>query len=344
MPNTDLRVCVIIVNWNGRDLLSGCLKSVFAQSLEPNEVIVIDNGSQDGSVEYLNQFWGFKIHLIRFSVNQGFTAGVNAGIRQSISPWVALLNTDAKAHPNWLQAMMNVVTQASHVGMCASKILLEEPEERIDKVGHLIYSDGLNGGRGFGEADEGQFDHVEEILLPDGCAALYRRAMFDDVGLFDEQFFAYGDDAELGLRARWYGWTCLYAPTAVVCHRHSTSLGVESARKAFLVERNRIWLAAKLFPKRLLILNPIFSLWRYFWHAYAAVTGKGSAGVFVHHHSFLGLLSVLLRAHISAFLGITEILRKRGQIALNKRLSSVEFLNLMKKYSITAKELALRNR
>lgn len=344
MSNNDADIAVIIVNWNGRRFLADCLGSVFRQSLAPSEVVVVDNGSRDGSLEYLQSHWGSRIQLFGQPDNRGFTAGVNTGIRHTRAPWIALLNNDAVAEPRWLEGMLDVARTDPQVGMCAAKILRLEPPGRIDKVGHLLYPDGLNGGRGFDEIDRGQYDRVEEVLFPDGCAALYRRRLFEDVGLFDEQFFAYGDDAELGLRARWAGWRCLYAPEAVVHHHHSGSLGPASPRKAFLVERNRIWLAVKLFPWGLLALNPLYSAWRYLWHLRGALSGQGSAGRFRREHSSWRLAGVLLQAGWAAATGLVPMLKKRRQLASHKRLSSVEFLNLIRKCRISARELALRDR
>ena len=344
MHTDQASVSVIVVNWNGRDLLAGCLDSIRSQTRPPQEIIVVDNGSTDGSDEYLEREWGHTIKQVRHTENLGFAGGVNAGIRISIGEWIALLNNDAVADPGWLAGMLEAIQDDPRTGMCACKILLADPADRIDKAGHLLYWDGLNGGRGFGEPDHGQYDRVEEVLFPDGCAAMYRRELFSQVGLFDEQFFAYGDDAELGLRGRLYGWRCIYAPKAVVRHRHSASLGAASPRKAFLVERNRIWLAVKLFPLALLPMNPLFALWRYCWHALSAAGWGGSAGTFVRRHSVWKLGWVLVQAHASSLWGLPEILRKRRQVAMQKSLRSVEFLNLIRNFRISAKELALRDR
>ena len=155
-----------------------------------------------------------------------------------------------------------LLNDGREIGMAASKILVYEDPRRIDKAGHLIYPDGQNRGRGSGELDAGQYDRVEEVLWPDGCAAMYRREMLDQIGGFDEDFFAYADDAELGLRARIAGWKCLYIPSAVVRHHRGATLGVRSSRRLELIERNRVLLAAKLFPWSLLWLNGAYYLAR----------------------------------------------------------------------------------
>ncbi len=338
-------VVVVVVNWNGRQWLPECLASIFAQSRPPDEVVLVDNGSTDGSLEYLEECWAGRLRLVRHPRNLGFTSGVNAGIQASRAEWVALINTDAVADPGWLGAMLEAARGRPEVGMCAARITLALEEGKIDKAGHLLYADGLNGGRGFGRPDGPRFDRQEEVLFPDGCAALYRRRVFETAGLFDEQFFAYGDDAEMGLRARLFGWKCLYVPGARVRHYHSASLGATSPWKAMLVERNRIWLACKLFPWWLLALNPWFSVWRYGWHAFSALTGRGSAGALVRERSSAALARSLWQAHCSAWRGMPEIWRKRGNLGrIRRRFGFRDWLRLLRRHRIRARELALCNR
>src|SRR5215475_3285148 len=185
---------------------------------------------------------------------------------------------------------------ASSVGMCASKILFHGDRKKIDKAGHLIYPDGLNHGRGSGEPDRGQFEQREEVLFPDAAAALYRREMLDVIGVFDERFFAYGDDADLGLRGRLAGWNCLYIPTAIVYHHHSATAGEFSALKAFLIERNRIWVAVKTFPPGLLAASPFFTLLRFAYHAYGSLFMVGSSGQYAAECSRMKLALMMLKA------------------------------------------------
>ena len=164
--------------------------------------------------------------------------------------------------------------------MAASKVLVWEDPGRIDKVGHLIFPDGQNRGRGSGAPDRGQYDREEEVLWPDGCAAMYRKEMLERIGGFDEDFFAYGDDAELGLRARIAGWKCIYTPEAVVRHHRGSTLGKDSARRLELIERNRLLLAIKLFPWSLLWLNPIYFAARVAAGLAAARRGEGDTAHF----------------------------------------------------------------
>ena len=319
-----------------------CIRSARSQTYAPCELIVVDNGSTDGSREWLRANASGTFRLLEFDVNTGFACGVNAGIEASSGEFIALLNNDAVADDRWLESLIHAVRDP-RIGMVASKILFHDRPDVIDKVGHLLYPDGLNRGRGAGEIDRGQFDRDQETLFPDGCAALYRRALLEDVGLFDEQFFAYGDDAELGLRARWRGWRCAYAPDARILHRHSRSLGKYSPLKACLVERNRFWVAVKLLPWPVLMMSPFLTLWRFLWHIWSLLGKRGLAGGVVREHSALSLLGALARAYASGLFGLVPILRKRRRVFRTRKVGTVEFLRLMWRYRISARELAIRD-
>jgi GT2 family glycosyltransferase len=334
-------VTVIVVNWNSRDLLRECLFSLRRQTYRNFHVIVVDNGSIDGSLEMLESEFGGFAYLIRNSRNHGFCRAVNQAILASKSEYVALLNNDAEAQPTWLEEMAAVIERADDIGMCASKILKHDQPDVIDKVGHLIYLDGQNRGRGTGQRDRGQFDREEETLFPDGCAALYRRAVFDTVGLFDEDFFAYGDDAELGLRARLGGWRALYSPQAVVFHRHSQTLGAFSPEKIFYVERNRVWLAVKLFPLPILLLNPYYAGLRFFVGMVGSALRKGPAGSFVREYSILRLLWTVLRANLAALILVPRMWKKREGVKRRQKISDEELRRLLFQFRISLKELAL---
>ena len=247
---------MIVVTWNRRELLRACLTSLRRQIAAEFEVIVVDNGSTDGSADVAEHEFGCRV--LRNRENRGFCAANNAARGE----FIALLNNDAEAESGWLAALCRAFEDRPEVGMAASKILVYEDPGRIDKAGHLIFPDGQNRGRGSGERDLGQYDRVEECLWPDGCAAMYRRQMLVSIGGFDEDFFAYADDAELGLRARIAGWKCLYVPDAVVRHHRGGAVAVASTRRLFLIERNRVLLALKLFPWSLLWLNVPYYLMR----------------------------------------------------------------------------------
>jgi GT2 family glycosyltransferase len=332
---------VIVANLNRRELLGKCLESLWKQTFSDFEVIVVDNGSTDGSPEFLESLHEPRLRVVALPVNKGFAGGCNAGIQQAQGRYIATLNNDAEADPHWLEELAGGIESGSSVGMCASKILFHGDRNRIDKVGHLIYPDGLNHGRGSGEQDRGQFERREEVLFPDGAAALYRREMLDVIGLFDEHFFAYGDDADLGLRGRLAGWTCLYIPTAIVYHVHSATAGEFSALKAFLIERNRIWVALKTFPLSLLVISPFFTLLRFAYHAYGSLFMVGSSGQYAAECSRTRLALMILKAYWSGLKFFPEMWRSRREIRKFARLSNRDFADLIRKHRITLRELTL---
>jgi GT2 family glycosyltransferase len=335
---------VVVVTWNRRDLLRSCLQSLTRQQLkQPFEVVLVDNGSDDGSPEMaLREFASqpaFRLKLIRNPDNRGFCAANNQGFAASQSDLVALLNNDAEAEPDWLQGLSGAFESGPGIGMAASKILVYEDPRRIDKAGHLIYPDGQNRGRGSGELDRGQFDRVEEVLWPDGCAAMYRREMLDQIGGFDEDFFAYADDAELGLRARIAGWKCLYIPSAVVRHHRGSTLGVRSSRRLELIERNRVLLAAKLFPWSLLWLNGAYYLARLIASLWAAVRNQGEVGQFPGIRGKLRAAMALLMGDFEALRLLPRMLRKRRHVNQIRKLSPREVRNLILSHRIPLKQL-----
>ncbi|MEZ5400696.1 MAG: glycosyltransferase family 2 protein [Bryobacteraceae bacterium] len=342
VPAGEGVVSVVVVNWNRRDLLRACLASLANQNGVPLEVILVDNGSSDDSVAMARGEFGetgrLRLETIENRENKGFCEANNQGIARARGAFIALLNNDAEASPDWARALREAFTDPA-VGMAASKILVWDDPTRIDKVGHLIYWDGQNRGRGTGEIDRGQYDRIEEVAWPDGCAAMYRRSMLAEIGGFDEDFFAYADDAELGLRARIAGWKCLYIPRAVVRHHRGQTLGQISTRRIELIERNRVLLAAKLFPWSLLWLNGAYYLARIAAGAAAAARNRGDVSRFPGLTGKWRLAKALIRADLEALTMVPRMLRKRPQVNRIRKLSSSELKQLLKRYRIPLREL-----
>ncbi len=267
--------------------------------------------------------------MIRNTENRGFCAANNQGIAVARGEFIALLNNDAEAEPGWLAELLRACSSRPDVGMAACKVLVWDDPRRIDKAGHLIFPDGQNRGRGSGALDRGQFDREEEVLWPDGCAAMYRRAMLDRIGGFDEDFFAYGDDAELGLRARLAGWKCIYTPRAVVRHHRGATMGKDSARRLQLIERNRVLLALKLFPWSLLCLNPFYFALRLAAGAASAARGGGDVAHFPGFAGKLAIAGALLRGDLAALRLAPRMLRKRAEMNRIRQLSPAEVRRLI---------------
>jgi GT2 family glycosyltransferase len=329
-------ISVVIVNWNHKELLRACLESVGRQAGVEFETIVVDNGSRDGSAEMAEKEFGARV--IRNVENRGFCAANNQGIAAARGEFVALLNNDAEAEAGWLAALGRAATRAADVGMAASKVLVWEEPQRIDKVGHLIYPDGQNRGRGSGANDTGQFDREEEVLWPDGCAAMYRKKMLDEIGGFDEDFFAYGDDAELGLRARIAGWKCIYTPEAVVRHHRGSTLGKDSAWRLELIERNRVLLAVKLFPWSLLWLNPYYFAVRAMAGYGAARRGAGDTAYFPGLRGKLRMAAAMLRGGLAALRMTPRMLRKRRELGRIRKMSPGDVRRMILAHRLPLKE------
>ncbi|MEO8028265.1 MAG: glycosyltransferase family 2 protein [Bryobacteraceae bacterium] len=338
-------IAVVVANWNRRDLLAACLHSLAAQTLRPAEIAVVDNGSDDGSLDMLEglaaspEFARIPLRIIKNHENRGFCAANNQGIQATTAEFVALLNNDAEAEPGWLAALSKVFDGQPAVGMAASKILVWEDPTIIDKVGHVMYPDGQNRGRGHGVKDIGQYNRIEEVLWPDGCAAMYRRAMLDEIGHFDEDLFAYADDADLGLRARWAGWSCLYSPHAVVRHHRGSTLGLQSAWRVELIERNRVLLVVKLFPWSLIWRNAAYLIARIAAGMVASMRNRGEMSRFPGIAGKARIAWALIKADCSAMVRIPATLRKRRQFR-PRRLSPLQIHRILMRHRISLKEIS----
>jgi GT2 family glycosyltransferase len=332
-------VSVIIVNYNGLHLLKECLDSLREQTFTDFETILVDNASSDGSVEFVEAGYpGVKI--VRNRDNLGYGGGNNAGIRASAGRYLVLLNNDTKVDPRWLEQLVKAAGREGRTGMCASKILNYYEPDVIDNTGLLMYRDGIARGRGRLERDAGQYDAEEEVFFPSGCAGLYKREMLDEIGLLDEDFFLYVEDVDIGLRGRIAGWRCIYAPGAVVYHKYSATTEPYSPLKAYLVERNRIWVVLKCFPAGMILTSPFYTLLRYFFQGYGALTGKGASGRLTKSHSVFAAIAILARAYLSALRSLGETMKKRRWI--RRRVPNREFSAWFSRFGISAREVSLK--
>jgi len=265
--SAQAQVSVVILNWNGLRYLERCLTSLQAQTFTDFEVILVDNGSTDGSVEWVRERFP-QVRLICNESNAGFAAGNNQAIRASQAEYLVTLNNDTHVEPDWLGALVGAVEGEPSVGMCASKMLFADRPETINSTGISLDPVGIAWDRRGGEPDDAPEagDAAEaglvEIFGPCAGAALYRRAMLEQVGLFDEGFFAYLEDADLAWRARLAGWRCMYVPKARVYHVHSATGREGSPFKSRLLGRNKVWTIAKNYPTgRLALYLPLILLY-----------------------------------------------------------------------------------
>lgn len=341
--NSAPLISVVIPNWNGKHFLAECIDSLNEQTFRDFEIILVDNGSTDGSAEFAEERYGNFIRIIRNKKNLGFTGGNNVGIEAARGEYIVLLNNDTWAEPTWLEELAKATYLGHPIGMWASKVYSYFRRNQIEAVGELIYWDGLSRSRGQYELEKGQYGEMEGIFFPPGCGGMYRKVVFEEIGLFDEDFFAYGDDAEIGIRARLAGWKCVFVPKAIVYHKSSGSTGQYSPFKAFYVERNRFWITIKYFPFAMLLLSFFFTFYRFAFQAYGALTHRGAAGKFTQMHSPWHLIGILFKAYGSGFRGIPKMWKKRRRLNRLRKVSFGEIFSWFKRFGISVREISLRD-
>ena len=336
------RVTVTIPTLAADDAYLDCLRSLGSQTLREFDIVVVDNSGADrvnasGQLGALSA--NLRVRVISNQHNVGFGAAINQGYRDSSSEYLAPLNDDAIAHPDWLAALVDFADRNQNVGMLASQVRLAGTNT-LDSAGMLLASDGSSKQKGHSQSTT-DFGQTTDALFPSGSASLLRRDMLEDVGLFDEEFFLYCEDSDLGLRARWAGWDCKYVPQAIVEHRYSHSAGRASALKAFYVERNRLYLTLKNFPARMLWLVPFAAIVRYAWHVVAMFGGHGKGAEYrAAGNSAASLPWLVLRAHWAALCNLPELLRQRRRIFANRRIEIAAFTKLAHRHSISLRKVA----
>ena len=335
-------VSAVIVNRDGGPLLGEALDSLFAQTWTSLEVVLVDNASCDGSADAAAARFGDRLRVIRNARNEGFARGNNQAMEIAGGEWVFLLNNDAVLEPTAVAEAMRFVADKPDAGMVACRVLVYDKPHVFDSAGLLLYPDGVCRPRGWEEKDLGQYDQPDEVLAPSGSACAFRRSMLDAVGRFDESYFAYLEDLDLGMRGQLAGWKCFYVPTSVARHAKSMNSGNHSKFKAYHVERNRIYNAVKLLPAFILLMSPLFTLNRYLLQFYAARTHRGLPSRFMKDYSWLGLAGVLARAYAVALVNLPEMVRRRRAIARTRRITVDEWYRLISRFKLDAIELALK--
>ena len=335
-------ISVIIANLNGEAYLPDCLGSLSKQTFRDFEVILVDNGSTDRSLELVRKDFPW-VKVISLQKNTGFAQGNNIGFAASSAQYVATLNNDTIADRSWLQALYEAAEADRSIGMVASKIFLGREGRELDSAGMLLYPDGMTRQAGRGQEDKGQFDGIKEVLFPSACAALYRHEMLKETGYFDEDFFSYCEDADLGLRGRLAGWKAVLAPNATVRHLYSQTSGRYSEFKAFHVERNHFWVLLKDLPLSYIIRFPFYTAWRYIIQVYGLLSGQGSVARFAEKAGAGAMLGIVIRSYCAAFLELPHTLKKRRRIWKGRRLGNEEYRDILRRHRITARELMLRD-
>jgi GT2 family glycosyltransferase len=292
-------IAVIVVNYNAGAYLGRCLRALAEQRAVSFDVVVVDNGSTDGSLEHLGELPS-HFSVLRAGRNLGFAAANNLGLRESRSEWVALLNPDAFPDADWLSRLLAAARRRSGFDVFASRTVLADRPERLDGAGDVYHVSGLFWRRGHGADARQRFLDEEEVFCACAAAALYRRSALEAVGGFDEDYFCYAEDVDLGFRLRLAGFRCLYVPDAVVAHVASAITGRRSDFSIYHGHRNLVWTYVKNMPTTLfwcylplhLLLNVLTLVW-------FAVRGQAR---------------VIGRAKWDAVKALPQVWRKRRQV------------------------------
>lgn len=295
------KVAVIIVNWNGRDFLEECLNALLAQTIKPHEILLVDNASSDGSVEIVRIF--SSVRLLTQDCNTGFARGNNLAIVSASdeSDWIALLNPDAFPDPQWLETLLVAAQSRPEFDVFGSKLVNAVDPALFDGTGDAYHISGLVWRTAHGVPMSVLGESECEIFSPCAAAALYRHSAFVAAGGFDEDFFCYVEDVDLGFRLRLAGYRCLYVPQSVAHHIGSgTTGGQHSDFSIYHGHRNLVWTFVKNMPGVLFwLLLPLHVALNVVSVIWFALCGKGA---------------VILRAKRDALLGLPKMWRKRQQI------------------------------
>lgn len=286
-------VSVIIVNFNGREHLTGCLRSVAAQDYPRHrfETIVVDNASTDDSVELVRQSFPW-VTLLRLGENRGFAGGNNAGIAAARGEWLALLNADAAADRGWLRAGI-LAGEAGHLGAVASRLVFRDDPWMLNSTGLELYHDGRSGDRDCG-SDTACERGPGTVFGGCGAAVFLRRAAVDALGGFDERLFLYWEDLDLAWRLRRAGWEIGYAPSARATHVGSGTIGRASATQTRYVERNRVLVNVRHAPLFIGVLSGLGLVARSGRSVGRWLSGRtGFSQVIAHARALVGMLALL---------------------------------------------------
>ena len=307
-----MKASVIIPNWNGKVFLKRCLSSLTTQTLKDFEVVVVDNGSIDGSIEYIRKFFT-KVKVIPLDKNYGFARAVNVGIKSSRAEYIVLINNDTEVDKDCLKFLVNRARKHSEVGFVAAKMLNFYRREYIDSAGDYIDEHGHADNIGYGEKDGVFFSSAKPVFLATGGGSLFKREVFEKIGYFDEDYFMYFEDVDLCLRAQLSGFKGYFEPKAKIYHIHKGSARRVSSLVEYLQFRNMTVTVLKDFPKSLFLTRLIWL--RIFWVNINTI--RFMAGQ--------GYLKEALKAEVYVLSHLFSILQKR-RLVQSGRTASDEYI------------------
>jgi GT2 family glycosyltransferase len=308
MSSADPEISVVIVSWNGRQYLDACLTAVAAQEDVVAETIVVDNASTDGTAAYIAARFPW-VRLLRLAENRGFAGGNNAGVREARGRFVALLNNDTVPDPGWLRALVRGIDVGSGFTLAASRVVYLHDPDVVDSAGDGYLRSGGAFKRHHGGA-AGVATESREVFGVCGAACLMPKQVYEELGGFDEDFFAVHEDVDLSYRARLLGHRCRYVADAVVRHHGSATLGRLSTFAVFQGQRNLEWVYVKNTPAPVLLRTLPGHL---LYTAAAAI-----------HFARQGQAATFIRAKLAALAGLPKTLRKRAIVQRTRRIGPAQ--------------------
>lgn len=309
----EYRATVIIVNWNGKALLTDTLYALKAQTEQPFHTIIVDNDSHDGSVEFIRRNFP-HIDVIALDWNSGFAHANNVAILKVCTPYTILLNNDAVPSRLWVSSLTNALDETPDAGMAASKMLYFDAPGLIDRVGDAYTTAGVAKLRGRKEFST-FFNSPEWIFGACAGAAIYRTEALRDVGLFDDDFFLVNEDVDLSFRLQLRGYKCLYVPEAVVFHKASSTIVHDSEISVYYGHRNLEWVYVKNLPLALIIKTlPLHILYDLLAMVFFTIKGHGRT---------------YLKAKRDALAGFPLMLKKRRRIIRSRTVDNHYIQSLM---------------
>lgn len=308
------KISVLISTWNSAKHLPRCLESLANQTFIDYEVLVVDNGSTDGSLDGLENHWP-NIKITRLDKNVGFAAANNLGARMANGKWLALLNSDAFPEPDWLEQLIKAAENNPEFKSFASRQVQAHDHRFLDGAGDAYHVSGMAWRQCLGYPADRYGLESAEVFSPCAAAALYSREDYLKVGGFDEDFFSYLEDVDLGFRLRLQGYRCLYVPEAVVYHVGSASLGVASDFAFYHAHRNLIWSFVQNMPTRM--------FWKYLpAHIMANL-------IYLVYYSLQPQGQAIRRGKWAAIRGLRRSLNKRKEIQSHRRAELADLERVM---------------
>lgn len=316
MGKNNPKISIIIPNWNGKHFLKNCLESLKKQTFQDFETIIIDNGSSDGSVEYIKNYYP-EVIIEQFSENKGFSIAINKGIELSNGNYIFLLNNDTEVEKRCLQVLNRILDKRKDIGFCATKMLYFYDRNKINDCGDVFSIYGIAHQGGKGENNGWKYNKEELVFGACAGAAIYQKEVFNKIGTLDDIFFAYLEDIDLSFRAQLFGFKCLYIPEAIVYHIDGgTSKKIDNFSR-FLTLRNSLYVITKNLPFLLIVILLPFLIIGQLRNIFMGIKHKCLKLIFFVYKDF--------------FKNFQSLLKKRKYIQNNKKVGTFYILKILSK-------------